>query len=198
MKEFIYVFSAILSVILIIVGMLWYSKETKKQNAKPNLVVMLLWTLIAIINAVSYYLIVTDNFKSSLVIIAVVVNIYVLVIIIVHKNYILLKRDIFITIIGVLIIACLLVFTNMKQIHIIMQILNTIVYIPLIWGICDRKGIEPFGPWFIILIATVFNLIVVLINYSNYWSLIQPLRSLFLQVIVLVLIRYKEVKNISF
>jgi len=198
MKEIVYFACAISSVVLIVIGMLWYSRETKKQRAKPNFVVMVLWTLIAIINAITYYLIVVDYFKSSLVLISVVVNIYVLVVIIVHKNYILLKRDIWIVIGGSAFIVLLVLFTNIKEIHVTMQILNTIVYIPLIWGIYDRKGIEPFGPWFIISIATIFNLFVVLINYSDYWSLIQPLRSLFLQAIVLVLIKTRGMKQLSF
>lgn len=198
MKEIFYFLFAILSVVLIVIGMWWYSKETKNQKAKPNFVVMLLWTLIAVINSATYHLIVVDIFKSSLVLIGVAVNIYVLIVIIVHKNYVLLKRDIWIVIVGSVFIFFLVLFTNLKEIHVIMQILNTLVYVPLIWGIYDEKGKEPFGPWFIIFIATIFNLFVILINYSNYWSLIQPLRSLFLQLIVLVLIKYKGVKTASF
>lgn len=198
MKEIIYVFSALISILLIVIGMLWYSRETKNKNAKPNFVVMVLWTLIAIINATTYHLIVLDVFKSSLVLIGTAVNIYVLIVIIVNKNYILLKRDIWIVLIGSVFIVFLVLFTDLKEIHVTMQILNTIVYIPLILGIYDRKGIEPFGPWFIIFIATIFNLFVVLINYSDYWSLIQPLRSLFLQAIVLMLIKTRETKQLSF
>lgn len=198
MKEIIYFLSAILSVLLIVIGMLWYSRETKNKNAKPNFVVMILWTLIAIINTTTYYMIVLDVFKSSLVLIGTAVNIYVLIVIIVNKNYILLKRDIWIVLIGSVFIVFLVLFTDLKGMHVIMQILNTLVYIPLIWGIYDENGKEPFGPWFIISLATVLNLLVVLINYSDYWSLIQPLRSLFLQSIVLLLIKYKGLKTASF
>ena len=198
MKEIIYVFSALISIVLIVIGMLWYSEETRNKNAKPNFIVMVLWTLIAIINAATYYLIVLDYFKSSLVLISVAVNVYVLIVIIIHKNYILLKRDIWIVIAGSVFIILLVLFTNLKEMHITMQILNTIVYIPLIWGIYDRKGREPFGPWIIISIATIFNLITILVHYSDYWSLIQPLRSLFLQAIVLILIKTRKVKQLSF
>lgn len=198
MRDFIYVSSALLSILLIVVGMLWYSKETKKQNSKPNLVVISLWTLIAIINTVTYHLLVLDYFKSSLLFIGTAVNVYVLIVIIVHKNYILLKRDILIVIAGSVFIILLLLFTNLKEVHVTMQILNTIVYIPLIWGVYDGKGKEPFGPWMIISIATIFNLITVLSHYSDYWSLIQPLRSLFLQAIVLSLIKFREFKTVSF
>jgi len=198
MKEIFYFLFAILSVALIVIGMLQYSMETKKEKTKPNLVVISLWTLIAIINSSTYYLIVLDYFKSSLVLIGTAVNVYVLIVIIIHKNYILLKRDILIVIVGSVFIIFLVLFTNLKEMHITMQILNTIVYVPLIWGIYDRKGKEPFGPWFIIFIATIFNLCVVLINYSDYWSLIQPLRSLFLQSIVLVFIKIRETRQLSF
>lgn len=198
MKEVFYFLFTILSVVLIVIGMLRYSVETKKEKTKPNLVVISLWTLIAVINSSTYYLIVLDYFKSSLVLIGTAVNVYVLIVIIIHKNYILLKRDIWIVLLGSVFILVLLLFTDLKEIHIIMQILNTIVYIPLIWGIYDRKGVEPFGPWFIIFVATIFNLFVVLINYSDYWSLIQPLRSLLLQTIVLILIKTREIKQLSF
>lgn len=198
MKEFIYVLFAVLSVLLIVIGMLWYSRETKKQRAKPNFVVITLWTLIAIINATTYHMIVLDYFKSSLALISVAVNVYVLIVIIVHKNYILLKRDVWIVIAGSALIILLVLFTSLKEMHVVMQILNTIVYIPLIWGIYDRKGIEPFGPWFIISIATVLNLFVVLISYSDYWSLIHPLRSIICQIIVMVFIRIKEMKAAPF
>lgn len=195
MRDFMYFSSAISSVVLIVIGMLWYSKETKRQKAKPNFVVITLWTLIAIINAATYHLIVLDYFKSSLVLISIAVNVYVLIVIIVHKNYILLKRDIWIVIIGSVCIILLILFTSVKETHVTMQILNTIVYIPLIWGIYDRKGKEPFGPWVVISIATICNLITVLVHYSDYWSLIHPLRSIVLQILVIILIKFKEIQT---
>lgn len=198
MKELlygIYVSSAVLSVLLMLIGMWWYSKETKKAKNRPNIVVLFLWAILAIVTAVTYELIVGDWLKSFLLFTGVASNIYVLVVLILHKNYILLKRDIVIIVLGTVLVTGFVLFMNIKEVHIIMQIINTLAYIPLIMGIMDDKGKEPLGPWMLIFIASIANLITIVVSYSDYWSLIQPLRSIFLQIVVMLLIKIKEIRT---
>lgn len=199
MKELvysIYILSAIVSIVLMVVGMLWYTQETKNKNNKPNIIVLFLWALLAIINTITYYLIVDDLWKAGLSFTSVAANIYVLIILMLHKNYILLKRDILLVGIGIVVIMGFVVSMNIKEIHIILQIVNTLSYIPLIIGIVDNKGKEPLGPWVVIYVASIANLVTVFAHYSDYWSLINPIRSLCLQTIVIILIKIKEMKSV--
>lgn len=198
MKEIlysIYISSAVISVLLMVIGMWWYSKETKKAKNRPNIVVLFLWAALAIVTAITYKLIVGDWLKSFLLFAGVAANIYVLAVLLLHKNYILLKRDIVIIILGIVIATGFVLFMNIKKVHIIMQIINTLAYIPLIMGIMDDKGKEPLGPWMLIFIASIANLITIVVSYSDYWSLIQPLRSIFLQIVVICLIKMKELRT---
>ena len=199
MKELIYgisILSAIASILLMVIGMLWYTQETKNKNNKPNIVVLFLWALLAIINTITYYIIVGDLWESGLSFTSVAANIYVLIILVLHKNYIVLKRDILIVGIGIIVITGFVVSMNIKEIHIILQIVNTLSYIPLIIGIVDKKGKEPLGPWVVIYIASIANLVTVFVHYSDYWSLINPVRSLCLQTIVIIFIKIKEMKSV--
>ncbi len=198
MKELlytIYIASAVISVLLMVIGMWWYSKETKKTKHRPNIVVLFLWALLAIVTAITYEMIVGDWLKSFLLFTGVAANIYVLVVLILHKNYLVLKRDILIISLGTLFIVGFVLCMNIKEVHIIMQIINTLAYIPLILGIMDGKGKEPLGPWIVILIASIANLITIVVSYSDYWSLIQPLRSILLQIGVIILIKIKELQT---
>lgn len=198
MKELlytIYIASAVISVLLMVIGMWWYSKETKKTKHRPNIVVLFLWALLAIVTAITYEMIVGDWLKSFLLFTGVAANIYVLVVLILHKNYIVLKRDILIISLGTLFIVGFVLCMNIKEVHIIMQIINTLAYIPLILGIMDGKGKEPLGPWIVIFIASIANLITIVVSYSDYWSLIQPLRSILLQIGVIILIKIKELQT---
>jgi carbon starvation protein CstA len=201
MKELlysVYISSAVISILLMVIGMWWYSKETKKAKNRPNMVVVVLWAVLAIVNTVTYKLIVLDWWKSLPLFVSLAANIYVFVVIVLHKNYILLKRDLIIIMLGIVMVAGFVLSMSIKEVHIIMQIINTLAYIPLVIGIMDGKGKEPLGPWMVILIACIANLITIVVSYSDYWSLIQPLRSLFLQIVVIVLIKIKDLRTAPF
>jgi len=185
MKEIL----SILSALFVLFGLIWYSKETKNKNTKPNIVVLGLWIITAGINAITYLIIVQDIFKSLLLIAALIANIIIVTITIRSKNYLFLKRDLWIVGIGITVIACLILFLSVKDTHVIMQILTTIPYIPLIIGIVQGKGKEPFNAWFLIFISTLFGLSAILVEYSDYWSLIHPLRSIILQIAVMICIK---------
>jgi len=197
MREILWVTSIVLTVLFVAVGMYWYAKETKEKST-PNFVVISLWALIAVANTITYAFIVADWSKWTLNIVGLLANIFVLGVILLHKNYILYKEDIMIIVTGILIVLVLIVFMNMKDLHIIMQIINTVVYIPLILRIYDGTGKEPFWPWIVISLGTVTNLVTVLLHYTDYWSLIHPLRSLVCQIIVIVIIRVKEIRTARF
>lgn len=198
MKEFMYYSSALLTTILIVIGMVWYAKETKKNKKNiPNLLVIGIWQLIAIIMVYVYVVIVQDWFKSALVIAGALANIYVLVAIIKSGNYLFLKRD-FLILIGCVVFLVVLSWTiEIKGIYVIIQIANTISYIPLLLGILDRKGKEPLKPWMIITLASVTNLVTILVHYSDIWSLIHPLRALAMQILVIICIIIKQPRATS-
>lgn len=198
MKEFIYYLFSAVSLLFVFWGMLLYGNDTKNKVSKPNMVVIIFLTLINIINSVTYILIVGDFIKGSLSIVGGFANIYVLVSMIRSRNFILLRRDLFVILICVALMTSLFWILNIKDIHLIVQVLNSIGFIPLFIGITDGRGKEPFLPWCLITLGTVCNIVTVSIFYSDYWSLIYPVRLLLFQSIILVLIKYKELKTASF
>lgn len=189
MKEFL----SFLSVIFVIIGLILYSKETKQKKNKPNLVVFLLLLILAIINTTTYIIIVKDIIKGLFLIATVIANMIVTIVTIRSKNFLFLKRDLWIVAIGIILIFIMIKIFSVKDIHIIMQVATTIPFIPLLVGVIKKDGIEPFYPWVIIFLSSIFALLTVLVDYSNYWSLIHPIRSMFLQIILLVCIKvYKK------
>lgn len=189
MKE---IFS-ILSVLSIIIGLFLYSKETKQKKNKPNLVVFLILLILAIINTTTYIIIVKDLIKASFLIAIVVANIIVTIVTIRSKNFLFLRRDLWIVAIGVICIVIMIKVFSVKDIHIIMQVATTIPFIPLLIGVIRKEGIEPFYPWVILLLSSIFALLTALVDYSDYWSLIHPLRSIILQIVLLICIKvYKR------
>lgn len=170
-----------------------YSRETKQKKNKPNLVVFLILLLLAIINTTTYIIIVKDLYKSLFLIATVLANLLVIIVTIKSKNFLFLKRDLWIVAIGVICIFIMIKVFSVKDIHIIMQIATTIPFIPLLIGVIKKDGIEPFYPWVIIFLGSIFALLTALVDYSDYWSLIHPIRSIILQIILLICIKvYKR------
>lgn len=189
MKEFF----SILSLLAIIIGLILYSKETKQKKNKPNLVVFLMLLLLAIINTTTYIIIVRDLYKSLFLIATVLANLLVTIVTIKSKNFLFLKRDLWIVAIGITCIFIMIKVFSVKDIHIIMQVATTIPFISLLIGVIKKDGIEPFYPWVIIFLSSIFALLTVLVDYSDYWSLIHPIRSMILQIILLICIKiYKR------
>ena len=185
----------LLSMIAILLSLIWYRKATVNKTAKPNLIAILATLVFAVTNALTYLIIVKDLHKSSLLIVSILANIIMSTIIIKSKNFLWLKRDFYIMLACVICVVVLLVFTDTKNVHIIMQVTISLPFIPLIMEVLQKKGKEPLLPWFMVFIATVFNLFVILIEYSDYWSLIHPIRSAILLVILLSSIIYANKKK---
>lgn len=186
---------ALLSIIAVIIGLVWYRKETVNKTIKPNLIAILATLVFAVTNALTYLFIVKDLYKSSLLIVTILANIIMITIIIKSKNFLWLKRDFYVILACVICVVVLLVFTDTKNAHIIMQVAISLPFVPLIWGVLQKKGKEPLLPWFMILLATIFNMFVVLVEYSDHWSLVHPIRSGILLIILLLSIVYVNSKK---
>ena len=191
MKEIL----SISSVVVMCIGFLWYSKKAKKNESKPNLVVISAWLLFAIINTITYIIMVPEWYKWLFQIIAIGANLWVLVVCILSRNYLSLIRDWIIIACSIVVLTIIWIAKDTKDMHIFMQILVSISYVPLLMGIVQRKGNEPIGPWIVLTLSVVLGLIPVLIQYSNVWSLIHPIRSIVAQVIVIVFICAYDVKK---
>lgn len=186
---------ALISFFLVITGLIWYSIETRNKKTKPNLLVLFAFLGVVMINTITYYLLVQDVFKTLPLLAGVVANIILLVITIKSKEYLFLRRDSWVFGIAIIFILILIFVFSVKDIHIIMQIISTIPFVPLLIGIAKSGGKEPFYPWLLILISSVFGLTAILVAYSDYWSLINPLRAIVCQSTVLIFIRiYKNKK----
>jgi len=183
-----------LSLIAVILGLVWYRNATVNKSIKPNLIAILATLVFAITNAITYLWIVKDLYKSSLLIVTILANVIMSTIIIKSKNFLWLKRDFYIMLSCIICVVVLLVLTDTKNVHIIMQVAISLPFVPLIMGVLQKKGKEPLLPWFMILLATIFNLFVILIEYSDYWSLIHPIRSGILLVTLLMSILYVKRK----
>jgi len=180
---------SVISVALIFIGLFLYGKETKNKKSKPNIIVLFLWVITALINLITYIIIVQDLFKSALLIATVVANIIITLITIKSQNYLFLKRDIWIVITAILSTCLLTTLLNVKDMHLIIQIITTIPFIPLLIGITKKQGKEPIFPWIIIFISTIFSLLTIIVEYSDYWSLISPIRSAAFQFMVIICIK---------
>ncbi len=184
MKE---IFS-IMSAFFVFDNLIWYRKETKNKKNNPNIVVLGFWVLTAIANCATYGIIVQDLFKSLFLIAVVFANFIIFFAAIRSKTYLFLPRDIWIIVLAIVSIICLILFFDVKDIYVIMQIITTIPYIPLIIGIMQGKGKEPLGPWVLNLVASLSALSAVLVEYSDYWSLIYPLRAVVVHIILIICI----------
>lgn len=179
---------SVLSIVSSLIGT-WVYIKTKRENAKPNIVVIFVWFIFAFLNAYSYYFIVHDYYKSASAFFAVIINGVIIFVTLFFKDYLFLKKDVYF-ILGIFASAATLFFVlDMKDLHIFTQIALTIPFIPLIWRIIQGKGREPFVPWLFYTIAVVFALGTVLVEYSDYWSLIHYSRALICQTIVLIIIK---------
>lgn len=189
MKILMEIFFSIISAVVIFIGSIYYSNEGKKKRSKPNILVISSWLIFAAISVTSYILVETKEwYKWLYQLSTAIANIWIFVAVLRSKNYTALKRDVFI-ILGSL---ALLIFIGIKigsrDTHVLMQILLSIPYIPLIIGMIQGTGKESLGPWIVLTIGIILGVIPALINYSNIWSILYPLRSLVLQSTVIVLI----------
>jgi hypothetical protein len=188
MKELL----SILSVIVATIFYLTYAIKARKNETKPNLVVLSLWFLFAIGNAGTYLLIEKDYFKAALLIVTALGNGCMFWVIVQSKRFLLLKRDILITIVSMAVSTAILfgVFAliGANNMHLIIQVLVTLPFIPLIMGIVQEKGEEPFMPWVWYEISIALALSAVLVQYSDLWSLINYGRALVCNLILLIII----------
>ena len=193
MKELI----SVLCVISMLIGLIWYNRGTKNKSSKPNLLAILAFLVFATLNALTYIFIVHDLYKASLLLTTIAANLWITIVMLRNKNYLLLKRDVYIIITGLIVVALMMYFIEAKNLHIIMQIAISIPFIPIIMGVLQKKGKEPFMPWMMMLIGTALNLAAVLVEYTDFWSLIHPVRSLFCMGILLISIKYVNRKKIK-
>ena len=209
MKEFF----SILSGIVTIIGFIWYGysmrekkaekDENKKKNETvPNLPVISFWLLLAIISTLTYILIVKDYYKAIFQLVGLVANLILILMLIHSKKYASKKKDWIIVIsltVALITLAVLIlsgVIFDVKDLHVLIQIFNTLSYIPLIWTIAIGKGKEPIGPWLVITLAVVIALIAILMDkYKDFWELfyavLHPARSIVLQLIVIAVSYFK-------
>jgi hypothetical protein len=185
MKEFF----SIISALFVLANLFLYRKEAKNKKNNPNIIALGFWALTAIANCLIYGMIVQDVFKTLFLIAVVFANFIIFFTVIRSKKYLFLPRDIWIIIIVIFSIVFLAVFFDIKDMYIIMQIITTIPYVPLIIGIIQGKGKEPIVPWILNLVASSSALFSVLLEYSDYWSLIYPLRTVIVQIILLICIK---------
>jgi preprotein translocase subunit Sec61beta len=185
---------AVISLVLMLIGTIWYDKETKNKKIKPNIVVFFAMFFINLLNAITYIFIVEDLYKAGLLITTGLSTVWIIIATMKSKNYLFKKSDIIFILLGSCATALLLIIFQKEYLHIIMQILITIPFIPLIAGIIKKEGKEPIYPWLLMLAAVVFNLFAVLVEYSGYWSLIHPLRSLFCLGLLIISILIAENK----
>lgn len=167
----------------------WVYIRMGKSDAKSNIVVLFVWFIFSLLNAYSYSFIVHDYYKAASALFSVVVNAAVIIITLFFKDYLFLKRDVLLIL--VLFVFSVIVFFvfDVKDLHILTQICLTIPFFILIWRIVQKKGVEPFRPWLFYTLALVFALGAVLVDYSDYWSLIHYSRALICQIIVLIIIK---------
>ena len=192
------------------IGILWYAKATNDPQNKPNLTIIILWFMLAILMTLTYKNILgydrpgndlSDNktlndswIKITPSIVALIGNGYILWYLIRNRNYIFLKWDILILILGIAISITLFLLMKFKDFHLLLQGINTISYFPLILRIAQGKGKEPLGPWVIMSLGTEFAILTVLHNYKDFWDVMQPTRALICQALVIVFIVYKKKK----
>lgn len=194
MWTLLFYLTASLAGIFGIIGILWYAEATKDPENKPNLIIIILWLIISVLLTSNYKIILNDWVKIAPSIIAVLGNLYVLVVLIKSRNYLFLKWDILIVFSGIIISIALFVLMKVKDLHILLQVINTSSYGILIWRIIQGKGKEPLGPWAVMTLATQFSILTVLHNQKDVWDIIQPVRSLICQSIVILFIVYKKKK----
>ena len=186
MKELL----SVLCAISMLIGLIWYNRGTKNRTNKPNLLAILAFLVFAILNALTYIFIVHDWYKTSLLLTTIAANLWITIVMLRSKNYLLLKRDVYIIIAGLIVVVLMMYLIEAKYLHIIMQIAISIPFIPMIIGVLQKKGKEPFMPWMMMWIGTALKLGAVLVEYTDSWSLIHPVRSLFCIGALLVSIMY--------
>jgi hypothetical protein len=190
---------ALMSAIVSIAGLILYNRAIKENQRKeggvrPNMVVLIMGILTAAANTGTYLVIVKDIAKSLLALVVTITNIIITYNTYRSKNYSFLKRDILIgSVATIIVVVIALSFLTIKDIHVVMQVMATIPYFPLIMGIIQRKGVEPLIPWVFSFIGGLFWLGAVMVDYSGGWSLLYPLRSCILQILVIVFVIYKKV-----
>lgn len=190
--KILYYLLIFLSSTILLISSVWYAKATHRYNNKPNIVVLISWAMISMFAVVTYKLLVPGWGKSVVPILGVVMNFLIVgFIVFVQKNYLLLKKDIIIMICVIVISSILAILIGTKPFHVLIQAISFGSFFPLVLRIIDGKGKEPLGPWLFMFIGTLLSLAVVSINYTDFWSILHPVRALLCQSIVLFAIKLK-------
>lgn len=190
MKEFF----TILTGITTLIGAIWYAVIAAQKQHIPNMIVVIGWLLAAIGNLVYNMLIVDDWEKAMMIISQLIANIIMIIVIYRSRNYLFRKIDVWISIICFITIIILCFFADNKTIYILTQIFVTIPFIPLMRGIAKDTGKEPIGPYVLLIIGAIFGTITNLIGYTDWWSLLHPIRAIVCNsiVIITILILYRR------
>lgn len=193
----------LLAGIIALIAYGFYFKQVVKGQSIPNPSSWAIWLLAGIINTFTYFSVVKGNLSQSFIAISVTFSVAVIFI------YSLFKGK-FSKISGIEIIIFLLslgigifwqLTSNDRISNLLLQGIYVISYIPTISGIIKGTGKEYPVSWITAVIAYIFSIISILLNFQGDWiAIIFPLvNGIIVNGLIVLLIFHKQSKksNIS-
>lgn len=157
-----------------------YFRQTVKGRSTPNPATWLIWLLVGIINAFTYFTVVGGNIYQSLIVIVVTSCVCIVFIYSLFKGKLTRITRVEFT---VLVLALLLgvfwqITKNDRLANLLLQLIYIFSYIPTMNGLLRGTGKEDPTAWFLASTAYLFAAIAVIADFQGDWlALFYPVVS---------------------
>lgn len=155
-----------------------YFKQTLKGQSTPNPSTWVIWLLVGIINAFTYFSVTGNNLWQSFVVIAVTFSVSVIFVYSLFKKKFsrISKTEIVMFILAIAIGVFWQITSNDRVANLLLQGIYVISYIPTILGIIKCTGKEYYAAWTVAFIAYLFSTISIISGHLTDWvALIHPI-----------------------